>query len=142
VFVFFSYPLTIRARAVCSLDNNPQDMSNLPDGLAQFEFAKLQVRQLAVIHSAFCLLIRKNRSLQLLNHLNSLSDAMRKCAEISDQYAHVLHGLGPATLQVIQPMPPMGSPFAAGPPMGVNPQLNMKQMMPPPPQLSSRSCPA
>jgi hypothetical protein len=32
-------------------------------------------------------------------------------------------------------MPPMGSPFAAGPPMGVNPQLNMKQMMPPPPQL-------
>jgi len=58
---------------------------------------------------------------------------MRKCAEISDQYAHVLHGLGPATLQVIQPMPPMGSPFAAGPPMGVNPQLNMKQMMPPPP---------
>ena len=57
---------------------------------------------------------------------------MRKCAEISDQYAHVLHGLGPATLQVIQPMPPMGSPFAAGPPMGANPQLNMKQMMPPP----------
>jgi len=88
-------------------------MSNLPDGLAQFEFAKLQ----------------------LLNHLNSLSDTMRKCAEISDQYAHVLHSLGPATLQVIQPMPPMGSPFAAGPPMGVNPQLNMKQMMPPPPQL-------
>lgn len=72
---------------------------------------------------------------QLLNHLNSLSDAMRKCAEISDQYAHVLHSLGPATLQVIQPMPPMGSPFATGPPMGVNPQLNMKQMMPPPPQL-------
>ena len=32
-------------------------------------------------------------------------------------------------------MPPMGSPFAAGPPMGVNPQLNMKQMMPPPQQL-------
>lgn len=32
-------------------------------------------------------------------------------------------------------MPPMGSPFATGPPMGVNPQLNMKQMMPPPPQL-------
>jgi len=60
---------------------------------------------------------------------------MRKCAEISDQYAHVLHGLGPATLQVIQPMPPMGSPFAPGPPMGVNHQLNMKQMMPPPPQL-------
>ncbi|KAF9782342.1 hypothetical protein BJ322DRAFT_1075684 [Thelephora terrestris] len=88
-------------------------MSNLPDGLAQFEFAKLQ----------------------LLNHLNSLSDTMRKCAEISDQYAHVLHSLGPATLQVIQPMPPMGSPFAAGPPMGVNPQLNMKQMMPPPQQL-------
>ncbi|KAF9645335.1 hypothetical protein BDM02DRAFT_3120368 [Thelephora ganbajun] len=57
---------------------------------------------------------------------------MRKCAEISDQYAHVLHSLGPATLQVIQPMPPMGSPFATGPPMGVNPQLNMKQMMPPP----------
>jgi hypothetical protein len=110
-------------------------MSNLPDGLAQFEFAKLQVLQLAVIHSVFCLLIGKNRSLQLLNHLNSLSDTMRKCAEISDQYAHVLHGLGPATLQVIQPMPPMGSPFAAGPPMGVNPQLNMKQMMPPPPQL-------
>ena len=74
----------------------------------------------------------KNRPLQLLNHLNSLSDVMRKCAEISDQYAHVLHGLGPATLQVIQPMPPMGSPFAAGPPMGAAPQLNVKQMMPPP----------
>ena len=107
-------------------------MSNLPDGLAQFEFAKLQVLHLAAICSASCLLIWKNRSLQLLNHLNSLSDVMRKCAEISDQYAHVLHGLGPATLQVIQPMPPMGSPFAAGPPMGANPQLNMKQMMPPP----------
>jgi len=106
-------------------------MSNLPDGLAQFEFTKLQVLQLAVIHSASCLLIRKKTSSQLLTHLNSLSDAMRKCADISDQYAHVLHGLGPATLQVIQPMPPMGSPFATGPPMGVGPQLNMKQMMPP-----------
>lgn len=107
-------------------------MSNLPDGLAQFEFAKLQVIQLAVFHPVFCLLIWRIYSIQLLNHLNSLSDAMRKCAEVSDHYAHVLHNLGPATLQVIQPMPPMGSPFAAGPPVGVNPQLNMKQIMAPP----------
>ena len=107
-------------------------MSNLPDGLPQFEFAKLQVLQLAVIYSPSRRLMRKKFFSQLLSHLNSLSDALRKCAEISDQYAHVLHSLGPATLQVMQPMPPMGSPFATGPPMGMNSQLNLKQMMPPP----------
>lgn len=38
-------PLVIRARDVCILDDDPPEMLNLSDGLAQIEFARPQVRR-------------------------------------------------------------------------------------------------
>lgn len=62
-------------------------MANLPEGLAQFEYQKMQVRPSPPAPSN---VLPPHPPEQLIGSLGAVADTMRNCATIAEQFAHLV----------------------------------------------------